>query len=296
MAIHGASWEESQLQVAEADKLRHTVNASFSKKTLETSLKSVLNFDGRNDYVEVSYKENLNTNQFTILCWAKVMGNPGQWRSVITSRAATPQAGYILYAGQDNKWQFWIGDGKTWITLIGSEVVLDDWTHIASTYDGKFMKLYIDGEQVGTSVEAKINLNKSYPLRIGAGATEGKPEFFFNGQILEVCLFDRVLSEGEIEKALHYQLRGNEPGFVGYWPLNEGTSNTVADKTGNGNIGTISGATWEQSEVPIQDELTILEKPVLATGLQDYGYWQKWKQSLPEKADGKPFRRGRIWA
>lgn len=34
-----------------------------------------------------------------------------------------------------------------------------------------------------------------------------------------------------------------------------------------------------------------------ATGLEDYGYWLRWKQSLPAQGtgDGKPFRRGVIW-
>jgi cyanobactin cluster PatC/TenC/TruC protein len=34
-----------------------------------------------------------------------------------------------------------------------------------------------------------------------------------------------------------------------------------------------------------------------ATGLEDYGYWLRWKESLPPHGagDGKPFRRGVVW-
>lgn len=35
-----------------------------------------------------------------------------------------------------------------------------------------------------------------------------------------------------------------------------------------------------------------------ATGLEDYGYWLRWKQSLPPQdttTTTKPFRRGVIW-
>jgi cyanobactin cluster PatC/TenC/TruC protein len=38
-----------------------------------------------------------------------------------------------------------------------------------------------------------------------------------------------------------------------------------------------------------------------ATGLEDYGYWLRWKDSLPPQGTGnatttaKPFRRGVIW-
>ena len=37
---------------------------------------------------------------------------------------------------------------------------------------------------------------------------------------------------------------GNEAGLVGYWNFNEGSGNTVTDLSGNGNNGTINGATW----------------------------------------------------
>ena len=37
---------------------------------------------------------------------------------------------------------------------------------------------------------------------------------------------------------------GNENGLVGYWNFNEGSGSTVTDLSGNGNNGTINGATW----------------------------------------------------
>ena len=44
---------------------------------------------------------------------------------------------------------------------------------------------------------------------------------------------------------------GNEAGLVGYWNFNEGSGNTVTDLSGNGNNGTISGATWS-TDAPAQ--------------------------------------------
>ena len=34
------------------------------------------------------------------------------------------------------------------------------------------------------------------------------------------------------------------PGLVGWWRFDEGTGTTAGDSSGNGNIGTISGASW----------------------------------------------------
>lgn len=33
-------------------------------------------------------------------------------------------------------------------------------------------------------------------------------------------------------------------GIIGYWPMNEGSGNTVSDLSGNGNTGTVLGPTW----------------------------------------------------
>lgn len=42
-------------------------------------------------------------------------------------------------------------------------------------------------------------------------------------------------------------------------------------------------------------KVTVAEGQSLGTGLEDYGYWYRWKQSLPKQTDSKTFRRGRIW-
>ena len=44
---------------------------------------------------------------------------------------------------------------------------------------------------------------------------------------------------------------GSESGLVGYWNFEEGEGNTVYDLSGNGNDGTINGATYS-TDVPEQ--------------------------------------------
>ena len=90
-----------------------------------SDLKSVLTFDGKNDYVEIPYQTELNPAQFTLSCWARVMGSQRKWRSPVSSRAIEPgKGGYMLYAGTNNKWMFWIGDGDSWVRLRGTNTPL----------------------------------------------------------------------------------------------------------------------------------------------------------------------------
>ena len=77
-------------------------------------------FNGTNEYVHVPFAGALNPASFTVEAWAFVTGGQGTFRSLVTSRdyAAGNARGYVLYAGNDNKWQFWTGNG-TWEVLEG---------------------------------------------------------------------------------------------------------------------------------------------------------------------------------
>ena len=79
-------------------------------------------------------------------------------------------------------------------------------------------------------------------------------ELFFEGQLADIRIWQGVRTPQEIQDCLNCRLTGNESGLMAYWPLNEGEGTTITDKTGNGNDGTISGAAWEQIQIPIDEQ------------------------------------------
>ncbi len=287
--VHGGTWGTSDLSLTPAPKPEFTTEETEEPLEPESTaeetevlqpetLQSVASFDGTNDYIEVPYKKELNPAQFTLSCWAKVEGGQGQWRSPVTCRTAKGSSalgGYILYAGNNNKWQFWTGNGG-WVTLQGADVVLNTWTHVAATYDGSTMKLYINGELSGNPVPSKILINSQYPLRIGAGVTEGNPGYFFNGKIAEVRLWDKARSPEQIQELMHQRLKGDEQGLVAYWPLDQESGTSAEDKTGNGNPGTLHGATWAQENLDFikpsapQEEQSSEQPVLMFDGENDY--------------------------
>ena len=72
----------------------------------------------------------------------------------------------------------------------------------------------------------------------------------FAGKLAEVRLWNVVRSQEQLRRAMRLRLRGDEPGLTGYWPMDEGGTDTVQDRTQRGYHGTISGATWGSEEVP----------------------------------------------
>jgi hypothetical protein len=148
--------------------------------------------------VDVAWSDRLNATAFTVSLWAKVTGGGGTYRSPLTSRADFPQRGYIVYADPANVWQFWVGNAAGgWASLSGPAVQNGTYAHLAGVYDGTTLLFYVNGV---LAAESAVTLapNDEAPLRIGAGATEGDGNFFFEGDIDEVAVFDKALGEDRI--------------------------------------------------------------------------------------------------
>ena len=172
-----------------------------------------LRFAGWPDRVVVPYSAQLNpVDAYTVSLWANVRpGSSGSYRSPITSRDDTPQRGYIIYAASNNNWQFWIGNGTTWVTAAGPAVQHGEWTHVAATYVPGDQKLYINGALAGQAT-GTMSANTQQILSIGAGRTDwAVGDYFFDGTIDDVRMYNHVLSAAEI-KMLAGRPKARTPG------------------------------------------------------------------------------------
>ncbi|HTG43679.1 MAG TPA: LamG-like jellyroll fold domain-containing protein, partial [Verrucomicrobiae bacterium] len=153
--------------------------------------------------IDVPWSESLNTPVFTAEVWARVTGGAGNYRSPLTSRADSPQRGFIFYAEPGNTWQFWSGKGDQtgWDAIAGPAVQLNQWAHLAATYDGTTKRFFVNGQEVGSST-APYGTNDTSVLRIGGGASEGDGNYFFEGDVDEVAIYNKALSQEQI--IIHY--------------------------------------------------------------------------------------------
>jgi Concanavalin A-like lectin/glucanases superfamily len=158
-----------------------------------------LSFDGENDCVTVEDAPDLQlTEELSLEAWVKPKGS-GVSEPIIFKE--TPWFfGYSLYLG--------IGESGHMEGLIGEEgyeaSVAEDpakletgvWSHVALTFDGAHMRLYVNGQLVDTS-KAEGPWGTSGPLSIGCGE---KFEDNFKGLIDEVRVYNRALDAEEVAR------------------------------------------------------------------------------------------------
>ena len=178
----------------------------IGKKKIESGkYGNSLSFNGIDTEVVIPYHTNLNPEMFTITAWGYVSEVGSGHRSLLSSRSDNPQCGYILYCLPNNNWSFWIGTGSQtkWQSINGSKVSIGDWDFLVSTYEKGSQKFYINGDFVSEK-NFEIALNTEEELLIGSGANESQNHnFFFSGMIDEVRIYDRVLTETEMESVMN---------------------------------------------------------------------------------------------
>ena len=114
-------------------------------------------------------------------------------------------------------------------------------------------KLYVDGtlidiNQTRTTGTVSNLQNQTQPLTIGSFRNNSNNAgYHFEGSIREFAVFsgDKTSNASIFYNGgISYDL-SDEADLQGYWQMNEGSGTTVADLSGEGNDGTIDGATWD---------------------------------------------------
>ena len=153
-------------------------------------------FDGVNDYVSVPDSNSLDlTTAMTLEAWALPTALGSTWRPAIF-KANGSDMSYSLYPARDTN----VPDAQVFVGgehLIDgtSPVPLNQWSHVAATYDGANMKLYVNGALVATKAQTGAIQTSTGALQIGGDTVFGE---WFQGRLDDVLVYNRALSAAEI--------------------------------------------------------------------------------------------------
>ncbi len=165
---------------------------------------AALQFD--QDYVSVPAAASLEPATVTVEAWVKAGASPGPFRYVLGKGGLSClAASYALYTGSGGGLAFYVSDGSSFVVSppAGAAQVWDGaWHHVAGSYDGTSVHLYLDGLDLGgTSGTLAINYQLAIrDLFIGQypGQAFCLDRHDFVGTIDEVRVWDRALAAAEI--------------------------------------------------------------------------------------------------
>jgi len=150
-------------------------------------------FDGINDYVNVPDSNSLDlSNRFSISLWFR----PSQLLHAGSGRKDLIQkflSYWIIlnYPNGDGRLSFVLNSGSPYARSTTSIWQSNTWYHVAATYDGVTMKLYINGVLEGSTPSVFLPNNTTNPLQIGGNTTQGH---WFPGAMDDVRLYGSPLS------------------------------------------------------------------------------------------------------
>jgi PKD repeat protein len=187
--------EPSGSYTIDASGMKNYGTISGAKRVATTFFGRALKFDGNNDWVTIHDSASLDlTKGMTMAAWVFPTTTTGA-RDILIKEGSGADI-YNLYARN------WRGRPESNVFVGGANRVAEGtalpanvWTHLAGTYDGTTLRLFINGVQTASSTPNGSIATSSGPLRIGGNSLWGE---FFQGYIDEVRVYNRALTQAEI--------------------------------------------------------------------------------------------------
>ena len=193
---------------------------------------TALAFDGATGNVRVADAPSLEPAAITVQAWVKLLGNsgngnPGNYKYIVAKGGFGCTTGaYGLYTGPNGGLMFYVdhSDGVNYTQSpdAGTGVWDGNWHFVVGTYDGSAVRLYVDGNEVGTGTPNSGPLAYSGPTSsdLYIGHYEGCTGLDFNGTIDEPKIWDRALSPQEVQAQYSPCAPGTKANFRWHYSAN----------------------------------------------------------------------------
>ncbi|MCF7865839.1 FG-GAP-like repeat-containing protein [Candidatus Woesearchaeota archaeon] len=211
-------------------------------------------FDGTGDYVEILSDTALDVQDFTYMTWFKTGPNTS-WTSYpsffMRGDSGTSNELFIAINDTDNDSIAVMLDNTIYSTGSGTNLIDQQWHHLAVTYDSSTIKVYLDGEQYGNNISAVKTLNfGTSNAWIGTDTDTYNGNFgnYWNGTFDESRLWNVSLDAQSINKAYNSNLEktGNQTWILNTYENNLGIG-TYTFQTFIEDTGTNTNTTGEYS-------------------------------------------------
>lgn len=147
----------------------------------------------------------LGTGDFTLVAWMKITASGGF--SYYTM-------GHDEGPGNTRKWILWISNGSIgihvnspstggfWISNHGWAAITNEWFHCAVRRDSNNFTIFVNAQPIGSNVDTRSIPDPNTTFTMGDAESQ-HPERDYRGSLDEVRLYNRALSDVDIDDVYH---------------------------------------------------------------------------------------------
>lgn len=231
---------------------------------------SSLILDGSDDGLIIAEQDNLLgiTTNFSISAWVNIDSNNNQSTISIFDGESTNSSNPIKNSGYglrvlDGQLNLFVGTGNlsnSWWSS-GFPLPTDQWVHVSGTRNSNLLSLYVNGQPIKTFNTAPTNPIEFYGdtydhnrYQIGLLDPNGLngPHFEFHGQIRNVGVWARAISDAEVLLLSSTDFEQSIVGLVGHWPIDEGQGQNSLETTSGLDAYFVGDPSWIES-CPFED-------------------------------------------
>ena len=202
---------------------------------------------GLTNYVEIANNSSIAPrNQITVSAWVyrESQGGGGEERWIVDKKRNGHSVGDYNLTTQ--RFSLYVDNlGASGLKALSfTALPTGSWKHLVGTYDGDWMKVFVNGVLVAQSQIGSHTIDSSgQSLGIGGNLNyaSGDGYYFFRGLLDDARIYNRALNPDEVKALSEWG-----PGPLGWWKMDEnvsGDAKTLYDSSGNGyNLTTNDGA------------------------------------------------------
>lgn len=213
-----------------------------------------LQLDGVDDYISIPYSANTKPNSnFTIETWVR----PSSLISVgtIYSKDSTASDTSLTITLSGLTPVLTLKTSNSFVNLSSTvNTILNSWSHIAVTYDGTNLRMYVNGEiGLDTTISGSVE-SKLCPTYLGRKAGISTS---LNAGIENFAFWNTARTQSEIILGLHRKIPAlTNPNLTCYLRFDEGANSVpLSDASGNCNVGVMNNfdpaVAWFLSSLPL---------------------------------------------
>jgi alpha-mannosidase len=201
-----------------------------------------IHFDGYTGNISVMDASSLDLgNAGTIAAWVK-LDSLNRWHSVIAKGDANYNEvhNYALEIDNSNRFMCILGNGASWVAALSStSAVSGRFYHVACTWDGTSLRLYVDGASSASITQTFTPAGNPSPLYIGQfGGNADR----LQGVIDEVRIYNQALDQAQIVHDMNTPIEDSAAPSVSITAPNDGSqvSGTIpVTASASDNVGVV---------------------------------------------------------